>query len=81
MVRMHVRVDDVRDLHPFVFRERRVGLNIVSARIDDRTFAERAAPEQIRSTSQVVIVEGAKNHDGITSVLLIRCGAPESTRS
>src|SRR5262245_6308998 len=72
MVGMHVRVDDMRDPHAFAFRECRVGLDIVGARIDDRTFAECAAAKEVRRTSKVVIVEGAENHDAITSRLPLR---------
>jgi hypothetical protein len=48
MIGVDMRVDDVRDAHPFRGCERRVRIDILFVRVNDRALAERAAPEEIR---------------------------------
>jgi hypothetical protein len=62
MVRVHVRVDDVRDAHALAFGERLIAVDIVSSWSDDRALAQRASADQIGRASEVVVVEASDNH-------------------
>src|SRR5262249_3944769 len=60
--RVDVRIDDVRDAHILGLREAGVRLDVIDSRIDDRAGAQRAAAEEIRGATEVVVVEGAEDH-------------------
>jgi hypothetical protein len=47
VIRVEMCVDDERDLHCLGVGERDVRVDIIGARIDDGTPAERAAAEQV----------------------------------
>src|SRR5690348_8531167 len=63
MIRMHVRVDDVRDLHRLVVGELDVRVYILLLRIDDDALSLAAAAEHVRRAPGFETVERTEDHE------------------
>src|SRR2546426_12419164 len=65
MVRMHVRIDHVRDAHALRLRERSIALDILEPSVDDRAHTEGAATKDVCRTAVVIVIVGPKNHEAL----------------
>jgi hypothetical protein len=63
VIRMYVRIDDLRNLHLLGVGESDVRVDVLGTRIDNAALTDRAAAKQVRSAPQVVVVEGSEIHN------------------
>src|SRR4029450_12564631 len=81
MIRVDVRVDDMRDAHVLAFRERRIRLDVVAARVHHHAFAKCAAAEKVRGAAEVEVVERTKNHRRTLQGLSLRASCHQGSVS
>src|SRR5687767_8214999 len=62
MIGVDVRIDHVRDAHAVRRGERDVRVDVRFVRVDDRTFPEPAATEEVRGASRLEVIERPEDH-------------------
>ena len=62
VIRMNMRVDDMRQSEALGRRECDVGVDVVRTGVDDGSFAQGAAAEEIRGAAEIEVVVRPKNH-------------------